>query len=121
MNWLGIDHVQLAMPAGGEEAARTFYAGVLGLTEREKPPELVARGGAWFESGAVRVHLGVDPHFRPARKAHPALIVDDLGALLARLAAHGREAGTPETLEGRRRAHCHDDFGNRIELVEERP
>jgi len=118
LNWLGIDHVQMAMPAGAEDAARAFYVDVLGLTERPKPPELAARGGAWFESGAMRVHLGVDPDFSPAKKAHPALVVDDLDALLARLRERGRQVDPPETLEGRRRTHIHDDFGNRIELVE---
>jgi catechol 2,3-dioxygenase-like lactoylglutathione lyase family enzyme len=120
LTWLGIDHVQMAMPAGGEEVARAFYVGVLGFTERPKPPELAARGGAWFEADAVRVHLGVDPDFRPARRAHAALVLDDLDALLARLARHGSEVAAPETLEGRGRAFVHDDFGNRIELVEGR-
>jgi hypothetical protein len=40
--------MQLAMPPGAEEAARSFFVGVLGLTEIEKPPVLAARGGAWF-------------------------------------------------------------------------
>ena len=72
MMLLGLDHVQLAMPAGEEEAARRFYVGLLGLTEVPKPAEQRRRGGCWFEAGTVRVHLGVDPDFRPARKAHPA-------------------------------------------------
>src|SRR5882724_1289705 len=82
MRILRIDHVQLAMPAGGEQKARAFYAGLLGIPEVPKPPELARRGGAWFESGELRIHLGVDADFRPAKKAHPALQVSDLKALL---------------------------------------
>ena len=80
-----IDHVQLAMPPGGEAAARAFYAGILGIPERAKPPHLARRGGCWFERGALKVHLGVEADFRPARKAHPAFIVRDLAALVAAL------------------------------------
>src|SRR5690348_952833 len=86
---VGVHHVQLAMPAGGEDAARAFYAGLLALPEVPKPPHLAARGGCWFETETVKVHLGVEADFRPARKAHPALSVADLPALLALL----RDAG----------------------------
>src|SRR5262245_3848503 len=86
---VGVDHVQLAMPPGREDEARRFYTGLLGIPEKAKSAELAKRGGAWFESDAVKVHLGVDPDFRPARKAHPALLVSDLRSLVARL----REAG----------------------------
>src|SRR5262245_43615921 len=78
---VGIDHIQLAMPAGQEDQARRFYVGLLGLTEVTKPSHLVARGGVWFENASVRIHLGVDPDFRPAKKAHPGLVVTDLKAL----------------------------------------
>ena len=71
MSIRAIDHVQLAMPAGREDDARAFYAGLLGLSEVPKPPHLAARGGCWFETRDVKIHLGVDPDFRPARKAHP--------------------------------------------------
>ena len=81
---VGIDHVQLAMPAGQEDVARRFYTGVLGIPEVPKPPVLAARGGCWFEAGAVRVHLGVEDDFRPARKAHPALVVADLRSFVER-------------------------------------
>lgn len=111
-----IDHVQLAMPAGGEDAARAFFCGVLGMMELAKPPQLAKRGGCWFASGDVQVHLGVDADFRPARKAHPGLRCSDLGALIARL----REAGIDyeeDAATGSPRAFVHDPFGNRIELV----
>ena len=113
-----IDHVQLAMPAGEEDAARRFYAGALGMTEVSKPGNLVRRGGCWFESGDVRVHLGVQADFHPATKAHPAFIVDDLASLCSRLDAAGFPCGNGEPLEGYRRAYVSDPFGNRIELME---
>ena len=103
MKVIGLDHVQLAMPPGREDDARRFY---------------VARGGAWFEDGGTRVHLGVDPDFRPARKAHPGLLVTQLRDLVARL----REAGHPvvegEPLEGYDQVYLDDPFGNRLELME---
>lgn len=113
----GIDHVQLAMPAGQESAAVAFYEGLLGLPQVPKPDAL-AGGGCWFELGTVRIHLGVEIPFRPARKAHPALVVDDLDAQLAAIAEAGHEVFEAEPLPGQRRAHVSDPFGNRIELIE---
>jgi catechol 2,3-dioxygenase-like lactoylglutathione lyase family enzyme len=113
-----IDHVQLAMPAGRERDAREFYSGLLGLPEQVKPPHLAARGGCWFESETVKIHLGVDAEFRPARKAHPALLVHDLGALVDGLAAAGVEIVDDEPLEGYERVYVYDPFGNRLELLE---
>jgi catechol 2,3-dioxygenase-like lactoylglutathione lyase family enzyme len=84
MTILAIEHVQLAMPAGEEEKARAFYRDLLGIAETPKPPRLAKRGGCWFEDGAVKIHLGVEADFRPARKAHPALVVDDDLALAVR-------------------------------------
>ncbi len=115
---LALDHVQLAMPADGEAQARVFYAGLLGIPEVPKPAHLAVRGGCWFERGTVRLHLGVEPDFRPARKAHPALVVDDLAALRAALAAGGHATRDGEPLEGWRRCDVFDPFGNRIELMQ---
>jgi catechol 2,3-dioxygenase-like lactoylglutathione lyase family enzyme len=117
---VAIDHVQLAMPAGAEAmaAARGFYAGVLGLDEVPRPPELATRPGLWFEIGAVKVHLGVEDDFRPARKAHPAFVVADLPALLERCRGAGRRVVPAEPLSGAARAHVDDPFGNRIELIQ---
>jgi len=112
-----IDHVLIAMPAGREEAARAFYRDMLGFTEKEKPPQLAVRGGCWFESGDVKLHLGVEDDFRPARKAHPALRCRDYAGLLARLAAAGVEARPANEVPGVTRCHVDDPFGNRIELV----
>jgi catechol 2,3-dioxygenase-like lactoylglutathione lyase family enzyme len=117
MTIVAIHHVQLAMPRGREEEARDFYARLLGIPEVAKPPELAARGGAWFESGELRVHLGVESDFRPARKAHPALLVRDLRALVQSLTA----AGVPveaEPMPGHERVYVSDPFGNRLELLE---
>jgi catechol 2,3-dioxygenase-like lactoylglutathione lyase family enzyme len=118
MTIYAIDHVQLAMPPGEEEQARAFYGGVLGMHETPKPPVLAARGGVWFEAGAVKVHLGVEQDFRPARKAHPAFLVEDLDALAARCADKGSPISYDEPLAGYRRLHVADPFGNRIELME---
>ena len=114
----GIDHVQLAMPAGGEDEARRFYASVLGLPEVPKPPHLAVRGGCWFEGPSVKVHLGVEAEFRPARKAHPALLVRQLGALVESLRQAGVAVRDDEPLEGYDRVYVDDPFGNRIELLE---
>lgn len=118
MRITGIDHVQLAMPAGQEEVAREFYARTLGIPEVPKPPELARRGGAWFEDGAVKIHLGVEADFRPARKAHPALMVRDLDALVATLRSKGHEIVRADGVPGYSRVHVCDPFGNRIELME---
>ena len=116
-----LDHVQLAMPAGEEETARAFYGGVLGLTEQPKPPNLARRGGVWFTAGTLRLHLGVEQTFRPARKAHPALLVHGLDELIARSTAAGYPPVTDEPLAGYNRVYIYDPFGNRIELMEEAP
>ncbi len=116
---LAIEHVQLAMPAGREDDARAFYSGLLGIPEVPKPPELAKRGGAWFEAGPVKIHLGVEADFRPARKAHPALLASDLRALVERLRRAGVEVAE-DPLEGRLRVYVADPFGNRLELMEQR-
>ena len=119
MTILSIDHVQIAMPAGEEERARAFYVGVLGFTEIPKPEELAKRGGVWFLSQNVQLHLGVEADFRPARKAHPAFLVSDLDELLTRVQSAGYKTDTSQPpLEGYQRAHVFDPFGNRIELME---
>jgi predicted enzyme related to lactoylglutathione lyase len=106
------------MPAGGEEQAVAFYEGVLGIPRVPKPAQLAARGGCWFESGALKVHLGVEADFRPATKAHPAFIVDDLAALARTISEAGGAVVEGEPLDGYVRAHVQDPFGNRIELMQ---
>ena len=118
MKICSIDHVQLAMPAGREADARAFYAGILGIAEQPNPPHLAKRGGCWFERGALKIHLGVEKGFTPARKAHPALIVDDLPALVTALKRAGHRVVEDEPLEGYHRVYVDDPFGNRIELME---
>ncbi|HMK84878.1 MAG TPA: VOC family protein [Steroidobacteraceae bacterium] len=118
MTVLRIDHVQLAMPRGGEADARRFYGELLGLHETPKPPDLAARGGAWFELGDVQVHLGVDTEFRPAKKAHVGFVVGALDELVARLRAAGHDPRIADPLSGRHRAFVEDPFGNRVELIE---
>ncbi|MEW2392827.1 VOC family protein [Streptomyces venezuelae] len=113
-----LDHVQLAAPPGSEQALRAYYVDVLGMTEVPKPPVLAARGGCWFEAGDVRLHLGIDPDFHPARKAHPGLRVRDIEAYAGRLAAHGAEADWDGNLPGHRRFYSYDPVGNRLEFLE---
>jgi catechol 2,3-dioxygenase-like lactoylglutathione lyase family enzyme len=116
-SFLAIDHVQLAMPAGEENRARAFYRDLLGMTEIPKPAELAKRGGCWFESGSVEIHLGVEADFRPAKKAHPALRCSGYARLLRRLRDAGIEVVEPNDIPGVQRCHVHDPFGNRIELI----
>ena len=121
MSILRVDHVQIAMPVGGdaEREARAFFVDLLGFREVPKPPALAKRGGVWFESDSVKLHIGVEADFRPARKAHPAFVVDGLDELLAKIQQAGFETDTTQPpLDGYKRAHVFDPFGNRIELME---
>lgn len=119
MSVLGIDHVQIAMPAEEEEKARAFFINLLGFREIPKPPQLAKRGGLWLEAGTAQLHLGVEANFQPARKAHPAFIVDNLDELISKIQSAGFETDvTQPPLDGCKRAHVFDLFGNRIELIE---
>jgi len=118
MTVLGIHHVQSARPEGGEEKARAFYRDLLGITEVGKPANLALRGGCWFERAELKVHLGVDKDFRPARKAHPAFLVTGLAPLILKLGGAGYQVTSDEPLEGYERVYVNDPFGNRIELME---
>jgi catechol 2,3-dioxygenase-like lactoylglutathione lyase family enzyme len=115
---LAVDHVQLAMPPGGEAAARAFYRDVLGFEEVPKPPALAGRGGVWFRAGAAQLHLGAETGFRPPAKAHPALLVEGLPSFIVRCTKAGHPVERDVPLPGVERAHVSDPFGNRIELVE---
>jgi catechol 2,3-dioxygenase-like lactoylglutathione lyase family enzyme len=114
----GIHHVQLAMPAGGEPAARRFYSELLGIPEVPKPLELASRGGVWFESATIRIHLGVEQDFRPARKAHPGLLVADLRMLAEQLRNAGYNLIEGEPMQGFQHLYVNDPFGNRLELLQ---
>jgi len=113
--WIGIDHVQLAIPEGGEPAARAFYVDVLGMVEVPKPPRLAARGGAWFRAGSAEIHVGSEADFVPARKAHPGLLVADLEGFVE---ATGLDVRWNDEIPGLTRCHVDDPFGNRIELID---
>ena len=113
-----LDHVQIAIPAGGEDRARAFFGGLLGLAEIPKPEEMLGRGGCWFELGDRQLHIGVDPDFRPARKAHIAISVPDLHALRVRLADAGHQIVEEMPLGGRERFFSSDPFGNRMEFID---
>ena len=119
MKILGVEHVQLAMPPAAEDTARSFYAGVLGMCERPKPEHLAKRGGVWFEHTNVKIHLGVEADFRPARKAHPAFLVDDLKELVNTCKKAGHDVIKDEPLAGYERIYVFDPFGNRLEFLEQ--
>ncbi|WP_406298174.1 glyoxalase [Embleya sp. NBC_00888] len=118
MTTYALHHVQLAIPAGSEDACRAFYLGVLGMTEVAKPPVLAARGGLWVRAGTLEMHLGVEADFRPARKAHPGILVADLDDVMARLTANGTEVVPDGEFPGHRRCYAQDAVGNRLEFLQ---
>lgn len=113
-----IEHVQLAMPEGQEDKARSFYCDCLGMTEVPKPAELAKRGGAWFEVGNVKIHLGVEPDFRAASKAHAAFLVSNIADFASRLEDAGCDVMIDSDLPGINRFYTNDPFGNRLEFME---
>lgn len=114
----GLDHVQLAMPEGEEDKARAFYRDILGLDEVAKPASLAGRGGVWFEKGALKLHLGVEKDFKPARKAHPAFLVNDINVFQNACEVSGYTTIRDNSLPGYDRFYINDPFGNRIEILE---
>ncbi len=118
---VGVHHVQLAMPPGQEGVAERFYAGVLGMERIPKPARLAGRGGCWFRAGSLELHLGVEEGFRASAKAHPALRVDGLASLRRSLGAGDAQITDDTQLAGHDRCYVRDPFGNRLELIEERP
>lgn len=118
MGIIALDHVQMTMPAGQEDAARAFFIGLLGFTEVEKPASLQGRGGAWFTAGSVNLHVGVEDPFTPNKKAHPAFLFDSLQETVDRLAAAGAVLKDDKPLPGYIRKFTEDPFGNRIELMQ---
>ena len=115
---LSLDHVQIAIPVAGEERARAFYSGILGFTEIAKPPQMADRKSIWFAAGAASLHLGIEPDFTPAKRAHPAFVVENLAAILAACERAGIITKPDTSFNGFRRVHVFDPFGNRIELME---
>lgn len=112
-----LHHVQVAIPPGGEDEARGFWAGLLGMAEIDKPPALAERGGCWFRLGAAEIHCGVEDPFTPARKAHPALEVSDVDEVAERLREAGHEVRADDLFPGRSRFYVDDPFGNRVEIM----
>jgi catechol 2,3-dioxygenase-like lactoylglutathione lyase family enzyme len=115
---LSLDHVQVAIPVGGEERARTFYVGILGLTEIAKPASMAGRNSIWFVAGSVNLHLGIEEDFHPAKRAHPALVVDNLDDVVAACESAGLATRPDTSYNNFRRVHVFDPFGNRLELME---
>ncbi|GEB31645.1 MULTISPECIES: VOC family protein [Brevibacillus] len=116
--WVGLDHIQLAAPPGAEEEARRFFTGLLGMPEVPKPEKLRARGGAWFRCGAQLIHLGIEQGFIPAKKAHPAFVVQNIEALIAHLEKAGVPLRLDDEIPGLIRFFTEDPFGNRLEFME---
>jgi len=112
-----LHHVQIAAPPGSEVAARAFFVDTLGMVEVPKPPNLARRGGIWLDFGPTQLHVGIEPEFRPAEKAHPAFEVSDLDDLRRRLDARGVKSWEDEVYPGRRRFYARDPFGNRLEFL----
>ncbi len=113
-----VDHVQLAAPPGSEDLLRTYYRDVLGLTEIPKPPALAARGGCWFGTGDVQIHLGIEADFTPAKKAHPGLRVTGIHAYAERLRQQGAPVTWDDNLPGHHRFYSQDPVGNRLEFLQ---
>ena len=118
MSVLGLDHVQVAIPAGAQPEGRAFYAGVLGLEEIARPAPLQASGAVWFRVGSAQLHLGIQPDFHPARKAHPAILVTNVDEVAARCARAGHPVEWDERYPGVRRFYVTDPFGNRVEIMQ---
>lgn len=116
--FMGLHHVQLAIPPGSEEKCRDFWAQGLGFGELEKPPVLAARGGCWFRGGGFEIHLGVEEDFQPAKKAHPGILISGLDRLAERFAFIGTEVLWDDNFPGMRRFYASDPFGNRLEFLE---
>lgn len=114
-----LDHVQLAIPRGGEGEVRRFYCDLLGWREVPKPAALAARGGLWLDTGDAQIHFGVEEPFAPARKAHPALRTAGLDALAAQFEAAGHATTWDDLIPGTRRFYVADPFGNRLEFIED--
>jgi catechol 2,3-dioxygenase-like lactoylglutathione lyase family enzyme len=115
---LTLDHVLLTMPPGSEDRAIGFYCGVLGFRRVPKPEPMRAAGGAWFRTGSVELHLGADADFIPARRGHPAFLVDGLDDLAKDCEAAGHAVTWDERYPGFRRFYAHDPFGNRLEFLQ---
>lgn len=116
--WIGIDHIQIAAPAGAEEVAKQFFGGLLGMTEVPKPEKLRVRGGLWFQCGAQTIHIGIEEGFIPAKKAHPAFLVQHIESLMQHLQDNGVAIRIDEEIPHLIRFFAEDPFGNRLEFME---
>ncbi len=112
-----LHHVQLAIPTGSEDLCRGYYCGILGWKEQEKPAALASRGGLWLDTGSAEIHLGVEDDFRPAKKAHPAFVVEDLAGLAGKLEREGHRVNWDRSISGLQRFFVHDAVGNRLEFM----
>jgi catechol 2,3-dioxygenase-like lactoylglutathione lyase family enzyme len=113
-----LTHVNVTMPAGNEEKARSFYVGLLSLREISKPESIRGRGGVWFDAGGLDVHVSVEEQRNGADlRRHFGLECPNVEKLRVRLEAAGvkTEDGRPVSWK---RFLVNDPFGNRIEIHE---
>ncbi|TDQ38690.1 glyoxalase [Aureibacillus halotolerans] len=116
--YLGIDHVQIAIPSGQEESARHFYKVILGFNEIPKPLSLQGRGGFWLQVGHQELHVGAQSDFLPAKKAHPAFLVSSIAKIISILEANGIAPLHDAPIPGKNRVSAIDPFGNKLEWIE---
>jgi catechol 2,3-dioxygenase-like lactoylglutathione lyase family enzyme len=113
-----IDHFQLASPKNTEDQSRKFFNEILMFREVDKPASLKSNGGVWFESGSIKINVGTEDQFIPARKAHPALEVENLRDFKQHLITNRVSFTEDKRLPGANRIYISDPFGNRIEILE---
>lgn len=115
----GLHHAQITIPRGHEDQARTFYCGVLGFEEFDKPESLAGRGGFWMKAGVFDVHVGVEDGFdRSKTKAHLAYAVTDLVHWRDVLTKAGVEILEGVPIPGFDRFEFRDPFANRVEMIQ---
>ncbi|WP_020594473.1 hypothetical protein [Kiloniella laminariae] len=118
IDWLGLDHVQLAIPPGSEDLCRSYYGGLLGWEELEKPAVLAQRGGLWFQATGFQLHLGVELEFAPAKKAHTGFLIAPVVVLAGLLETAGYPVKWDRDLPGYKRFYSVDAVGNRLEFMQ---
>ena len=115
---IGIHHAQITIEPGGEEQARFFYGTLLQLPEVEKPENLRARGGMWFDIGTQQLHVGIQSESHRANsRAHIAYQVEVLAPVIERLEEHGFTIKRGVMVGTFERVECRDPYCNRVELL----
>jgi catechol 2,3-dioxygenase-like lactoylglutathione lyase family enzyme len=114
-------HVNVTVPRHLEDAAKTFYGVVMGLTEVPKPAESRGRGGAWYQLGEMQLHLSIEDGLGEncLSKRHVCYTVANLGEAEAKFRSAGVEILPDDTpTPGWSRFYVRDPGGNRLEIAE---